>query len=67
MLRMYPGAHQQEIKQHNRLPPLEGNHYQVKSNILVLGRLKTLVCRESGRSSDFIAPSLANGCFGACA
>ncbi|WP_207434580.1 spore photoproduct lyase family protein [Sabulibacter ruber] len=63
----YPEAIQQEIKQHNRLPELEGNHYQVKSNVLVLGRLKTLVCRESGRSSDFIAPSLANGCMGACA
>jgi DNA repair photolyase len=35
--------------------------------VLVLGRLKTLTCRESGRSSDFIAPSLANGCVGACA
>ncbi|MCU0355312.1 MAG: spore photoproduct lyase family protein, partial [Cytophagales bacterium] len=32
-----------------------------------LGRLKTLTIRDSGRSSDFIAPSLANGCFGACA
>lgn len=57
----------EQLKQHNRLPPLEGNHYQVKSEVLVLGRLKTLVCRESGRSSDFIAPSLANGCLGACA
>jgi DNA repair photolyase len=28
---------------------------------------KTLVCKDSGRSSDFIAPSLANGCVGACA
>lgn len=33
----------------------------------MLGRLKTLTCRESGRSSDFISPSLANGCLGACA
>lgn len=63
----YPDAVHQEIVQHNRLPELEGNHYQVKSNVLVLGRLKTLVCRESGRSSDFISPSLANGCLGACA
>ncbi|RNI29179.1 spore photoproduct lyase family protein [Rufibacter latericius] len=63
----YPEAVAQQIVQHNRLPPLEGNHYQVKSDVLVLGRLKTLVCRESGRSSDFIAPSLANGCMGACA
>lgn len=67
ILSNFPGAVPQEIKQHNRLPPLEGNHYQLKSKVLVLGRLKTLVCRESGRSSDFISPSLANGCLGACA
>ena len=63
----HPGAHHEAIKQHNRLPALEGNHFQVKSDVLVLGRLKTLVCKESGRSSDFISPSLANGCLGACA
>jgi spore photoproduct lyase len=66
-LASYPEATHEVIKQHNRLPALDGNHYQVKSNVLVLGRLKTLVCKESGRSSDFIAPSLANGCLGACA
>lgn len=67
VLAQHPQAVQQEIKQHNRLPPLELNHYAVKSQVLVLGRLKTLLCRESGRSSDFISPSLANGCLGACA
>jgi spore photoproduct lyase len=67
VLLSYPGAAREEIKQHNRLPELEGNHFQIKSDVLVLGRLKTIVCRESGRSSDFIAPSLANGCMGACA
>lgn len=63
----YPDAKREEIAQHNRLPHLEGGHYKVKSDVLVLGRLKTLVCKDSGRSSDFIAPSLANGCLGACA
>jgi len=63
----YPEATHQEIKQHNRLPELPQNHYRIKSDVLVLGRLKTLTIRESGRSSDFIAPSLANGCLGACA
>jgi spore photoproduct lyase family protein len=63
----YPDAQREEIAQHNRLPELSGNHYKIKSDVLVLGRLKTLTCRESGRSSDFIAPSLANGCVGACA
>lgn len=63
----YPEAQHEVIQQHNRLPALDGNHFQVKSDVLVLGRLKTLVCKESGRSSDFISPSLANGCLGACA
>lgn len=67
MLLSYPEATHEPLAQHNRLPELEGGHYKVKSDVLVLGRLKTLVCRESGRSSDFIAPSLANGCVGACA
>ncbi len=56
-----------QTPQHNRLPPLEIGHYKAKSDILVLGRLKTLQCKWSGRSADYIAPSFANGCFGACA
>ncbi|WP_026464587.1 spore photoproduct lyase family protein [Adhaeribacter aquaticus] len=66
-LQTYVDAKHVEIKQHNRLPAIDGNHFQVKSDVLVLGKLKTLICRESGRSSDFISPSLANGCMGACA
>ena len=66
ILDSYSEAVKKEIEQHNRLPELSLHHYQVKTKVLVLGRLKTLSCRESGRSSDFIAPSLANGCFGAC-
>jgi len=64
---LYPEAERTEIVQHNRLPLESIPHYKAKSDLLVLGRLKTLTCKESGRSSDFIAPSLANGCFGACA
>ncbi len=64
----YPEAVLQPVKQHNRLPEIQGMpHYKVKSDVLVLGRLKTQECKYSGRSSDFIAPSLANGCFGGCA
>src|SRR4028119_1251176 len=55
------------IKQHNRLPEMSISHYKAKSDLLVLGKLKTLQCKFSGRSSDYIAPSLANGCFGGCA
>ena len=67
MLQQYPEAITQEVPQHNRLPALEMRHYKVKSDVLVLGKLKTLQCKDSFRSADYIAPSLANGCFGGCA
>ncbi|MGI4751567.1 MAG: spore photoproduct lyase family protein [Janthinobacterium lividum] len=63
----FPEAILQEVKQHNHLPETDLNHYKAKSDLLVLGRLKSKQIRESGRSSDFIAPSLANGCYGGCA
>ncbi len=64
----YPDATLTPVKQHNRLPEIEDMaHYKAKSDLLVLGRLKTQECKYSGRSSDFIAPSLANGCYGGCA
>ena len=63
----YPDATQIPIKQHNKLTEIEDiPHYKAKSDLLVLGRLKTLDIKPSGRSSDYIAPSLANGCFGGC-
>jgi spore photoproduct lyase len=67
VLANFPQAETLEIKQHNRLPDLGLNHFKVKSDVLVLGKLKSQVIKWSGRSSDFIAPSLANGCFGGCA
>ncbi|UHG89688.1 spore photoproduct lyase family protein [Spirosoma oryzicola] len=67
VLAQFPQAETLEIKQHNRLPELGMNHFKVKSDVLVLGKLKSQDIKWSGRSSDFIAPSLANGCFGACA
>ncbi|OKL38654.1 hypothetical protein A3841_05800 [Pontibacter flavimaris] len=48
-----------DVVQHIRLPALEGNHHDVKLDLL-LGRLKMLVCSENDRSSDFISLSLAN-------
>lgn len=63
----YPDAKLMEVKQHNKLPDLDMTHFKAKSDLLVLGRLKTQECKFSGRSSDYIAPSLANGCFGGCA
>lgn len=67
ILQRYSQAAAQPIRQHNRLPALEMGHYKAKSDVLVLGKLKTLTCKWSGRSADYIAPSLANGCFGGCA
>lgn len=63
----FPDAETLEVRQHNRLPELGLNHYKTKSDVLVLGRLKSQTIRWSGRSSDYIAPSLASGCFGGCA
>ena len=63
----HPEANTQEIERHNRLPALDIGHYKAKSDVLVLGKLKTLQCKDSFRSADYIAPSLANGCFGGCA
>jgi spore photoproduct lyase family protein len=63
----YPDAVQVLVKQHNKLTEIDDMpHYKAKSDLLVLGRLKTLDIKYSGRSSDYIAPSLANGCFGGC-
>lgn len=67
ILAQYPDAEALQITQHNRLPELGMNHFKVKSDVLVLGKLKTQTCKWSGRSSDYIAPSLANGCFAGCA
>ncbi|MFP4095720.1 MAG: hypothetical protein ACLFUB_14635 [Cyclobacteriaceae bacterium] len=68
MLKRFPLAAAEQIQQHNRLPDLKAvGHFKVKSDVLLLGKLKALVCRENGRSADFIAPSLANGCSGGCA
>src|SRR5690349_3906901 len=67
ILERYAQADTSEITQHNRLPDLGQGHFKVKSNTLVLGKLKTLQCKWSGRSADYIAPSLANGCVGGCA
>lgn len=67
VLSKFPEAETLEVKQHNRLPELGMNHFKIKSDVLVLGRLKTQEIKWSGRSADYIAPSLANGCFGGCA
>lgn len=66
VIRQFPQAELMQVAQHNRLPELGMSHFKVKSDVLVLGKLKSQEIKWSGRSSDYIAPSLANGCFGGC-
>ena len=73
VLARFPDAEREVVDSHWRIPGLHGNEgnvarwNQVKRETLVLGTLKSPRCRPNGRSSDFIAPSLANGCAMSCA
>jgi spore photoproduct lyase family protein len=69
----FPDAEIIEVPSHWQIPELHGNEgnvdrwVRVKTETLVLGVKKSLSARPNGRSSDFIAPSTANGCAMACA
>ncbi|MDP9436981.1 MAG: spore photoproduct lyase family protein [Actinomycetota bacterium] len=66
----WPDAEVVEIASHMAVPfgPEDvGRWVRVKTEELVLGVKKSLSARPNGRSSDFIAPSTANGCAMACA
>jgi spore photoproduct lyase family protein len=69
----FPDAEVIEIASHWQIEDLHGNEgnverwVRVKTEDLVLGVKKSLSARPNGRSSDFIAPSTANGCAMACA
>ena len=73
ILAKYPGAELMEVPSHWNIPGLHGNAgmvddwVRVKRDVLVLGVRKTLTVRDNGRSADFTAPGLANGCAMACA
>ncbi|MBC7908679.1 MAG: spore photoproduct lyase family protein [Rhodospirillaceae bacterium] len=73
ILARFPLAERIEVASHCRIPELNEDEAKaedwvgVKRTNLVLGIKKTLTCRPNGRSSDFIAPSHANGCAMACA
>ncbi|MFD0688218.1 spore photoproduct lyase family protein [Actinomadura fibrosa] len=73
ILGRFPDAELVEIEAHNRIPELYGDErnvarwVRIKTEALVLGVKKSLSARPNGRSSDFIAPSTANGCAMACA
>jgi len=72
VLERYPDAERIEVLSHQAIPGLYGNAGNVadwvrnKREVLVLGEKKSLSARRNERSSDWIAPSTANGCAMAC-
>jgi spore photoproduct lyase len=73
ILAKYPDAKLIEVPSHWNIPELHGNEgavedwNRIKRTVLVLGVKKSLQARPNCRSSDFVAPSHANGCAMACA
>src|SRR3954462_3405151 len=73
ILARFPGAEIVEVDSHWKIPELHGNEgnverwVRVKTENLVLGVKKSLSARPNSRSSNWIAPSTANGCAMACA
>ncbi|MFW5471419.1 spore photoproduct lyase family protein [Knoellia sp. CPCC 206435] len=69
---LYPDAERMVVPSHAAIPGLYGNQGNVddwvrlKREVLVLGEKKSLSARPNGRSSDWIAPSTANGCAMSC-
>jgi spore photoproduct lyase family protein len=72
VLDRFPDAERIEVASHQAIPGLYGNEGNVadwvrtKREVLVLGEKKSLSARRNERSSDWIAPSTANGCAMAC-
>jgi hypothetical protein len=73
VLARFPDAERIEVPSHWQIPGLHGNEgnvgdwNRIKRTHLVVGTLKSPRLRPNGRSSDFIAPSQANGCAMSCA
>jgi spore photoproduct lyase len=72
ILGRWPEATVVPVESHWRIPELHGDEanvrrwVRIKTEALVLGVKKSVVTRPNGRSADFIAPSLSNGCAMAC-
>lgn len=72
VLARFPDAKRIEVPSHLAIPGLYGNEgniedwVRIKREVLVLGEKKALSARRNDRSSDWIAPSTANGCAMAC-
>jgi tRNA A37 methylthiotransferase MiaB len=73
VLGRFPDAEVIDVPSHWKIPQLHGNAgnvdrwVRVKTETLVLGVRKSLSARPNSRSSNFIAPSTANGCALSCA
>lgn len=73
ILARFPHAERREVQSHWQIPGLHGNAgsvdewVQIKRTVLVLGARKSFPFRDNGRSSDFVAPGISNGCAMACA
>ena len=73
ILARFPHADRHEVRSHWQIPGLHGNEgsaerwVQIKRTVLVLGVRKAFPFRDNGRSSDFVAPGISNGCAMACA
>jgi spore photoproduct lyase len=72
ILASFPHAERILVESHWNIPGLNGSegniqHWnKIKRNVLVLGVKSSLYAQPNSRSSDFIAPSHANGCAMAC-
>ncbi|GAA4265971.1 spore photoproduct lyase family protein [Frondihabitans peucedani] len=72
ILGRWPDAEVVPVESHWRIPELHGDEanvrrwVRIKTEALVLGEKKSIATRPNGRSADFIAPSLSNGCAMAC-
>jgi hypothetical protein len=72
ILERFPDAERIRVTSHWLIPELHRNaelapHWlKVKRSALVLGVRKSLSSRRNGRSADWIAPGLSNGCAMAC-
>ncbi len=68
----FPDADRIVVPSHDAIPGLYGNEgnvedwVRIKREVLVLGEKKSVAARPNGRSSDWIAPSTANGCAMSC-
>jgi spore photoproduct lyase len=70
VLARWPDAERIEVASHMAVPYDAADvprWVRIKTEDLVLGVKKSLTARPNGRSSDWIAPSTANGCAMACA